>query len=76
MGKADSNLRRILAQNLRRLRQERAISQEQLADAAGLHRTFVGSVERCERNISLDNIAKLADALGVSASSLLAKGER
>mgnify|MGYP001766893387 CR=1 FL=1 len=76
MGKADSNLRRILAQNLRRLRKERELSQEQLADAAGLHRTFVGSVERCERNISLDNIAKLAEALGVSASTLLAKGDR
>lgn len=76
MGKADSHLRRVLAHNLRRLRHDRGLSQEQLADAAGLHRTFVGSVERCERNISLDNIAKLAAALGVSASSLLAKEER
>jgi len=76
MGAADSQLRSILARNMRRLRKEHGLSQEGLADAAGLHRTFIGSVERCERNISLDNIAKLADALGVSASSLLARGDR
>jgi len=76
MGTADSQLRRILSQNLRRLRKEQGLSQEALADAAGLHRTFVGAVERCERNISLDNIAKLAGALKVSASTLLGRGER
>lgn len=71
MEKSDSPLRQALARNLRDLRGERGLSQEELADRAGLHRTFVGAVERCERNISLDNIGKLADALGVSASVLL-----
>jgi transcriptional regulator with XRE-family HTH domain len=42
-----------------------------LADLAGLHRTYVGSVERGERNISIDNIERLARALGVTAASLL-----
>lgn len=71
MGKSDSPLRQALARNLRDLRGERGLSQEELADLAGLHRTFVGAVERCERNISVDNIGKLASALGVAASDLL-----
>lgn len=71
MEKSDSPLRQALARNLRYLRGERGLSQEELADRAGLHRTFVGAVERCERNISVDNIGKLADALGVPASVLL-----
>lgn len=61
----------MLATNLRLLRNERGWSQEDLAAEAGLHRTFVGAVERAERNISLDNIEKLAVALGVEAWSLL-----
>jgi transcriptional regulator with XRE-family HTH domain len=71
MGKSDSSLRQALARALRDLRRERGLSQEELADLAGLHRTFVGAVERSERNISLDNIGKLADALGVPASVLM-----
>lgn len=71
MEKSDSPLRQALARNLRDLRGERGLSQEELADLAGLHRTFVGAVERCERNISLDNIGKLAAAIGVTASVLL-----
>ena len=63
--------RKILALNLRRLRAERGISQEGLADLAGLHRTYVGSIERSERNVSIDNIAKLAAALRIEASELL-----
>jgi transcriptional regulator with XRE-family HTH domain len=64
--------RKILAQNLRARRAALGISQEELADRAGLHRTYVGSIERCERNISIDNIEKLADALETTVAALLA----
>jgi ribosome-binding protein aMBF1 (putative translation factor) len=63
--------RDVLARNIRSLRAKREISQEELADLAGLHRTYVGSIERSERNVSIDNIAKIADALGVKMYELL-----
>lgn len=66
--------RTTLARNLRRLRALKGISQEALADLAGLHRTYIGSVERCERNVSIDNIEKLSAALGVTPSQLLDEG--
>lgn len=56
---------------LREVREAKGLSQEALADLAGLHRTFVGSVERGERNLSLVNVYKLAGPLGVLASALL-----
>ncbi len=56
---------------LRELRVGRGWSQEELADQVGLHRTYVGSVERGERNIGIANVFALADALGVPASALL-----
>lgn len=56
---------------VRELRLEQGLSQEALAELAGIHRTYVGSVERGERNIALDNINALADALGVSPADLV-----
>lgn len=63
--------RRAFGRRVRELRQPLGLSQEALADKAGLHRTYVGSVERGERNVSLDNIYRLAAALKVQASELL-----
>lgn len=62
----------ILAANLRRLRTGVGVSQEELAGRAGVHRTYVSSVERGQRNVSLENIFGLAAALGVDARDLLA----
>ncbi len=73
--KSASEARNQLARNLRLIRARKGISQEALADLAGLHRTYVGSVERGERNISIDNIVKLANALGVLAADLIGKGQ-
>jgi transcriptional regulator with XRE-family HTH domain len=66
--------REILARNIRLIRAKQGISQEELADKASLHRTYVGSIERSERNVSIDNIAKIAHALKVSIIDLF-KGQ-
>jgi transcriptional regulator with XRE-family HTH domain len=67
--------RHLLAINLVRLRAARKWSQDTLALEAGLHRTFVAHVERETRNISLDNLERLALALGVPVARLLQKRE-
>jgi len=61
-----------LGTRVRDLRHAKAWSIERLADTAGLHWTYVGSVERGERNVSLVNICRLARALGVGAEELTA----
>lgn len=63
--------RAVFAVNLRRARLAKGFSQEELAAKAGLHRNYVGSVERNEKNISIDAIERLADALGSSLIDLL-----
>jgi len=65
------NNRELLGNKIREWRIGRQLSQEKLAALAGLHRTYVGAVERGERNISLDNIVALARALDVLPSELL-----
>lgn len=57
---------------LRRLRDERGYSQEELAERAGLHRNYIGGIERGERNVALENIVRLAKALSVSPKELFA----
>jgi transcriptional regulator with XRE-family HTH domain len=64
-----------LAENVIRLRAERELSQEALAEKAGLHRTFISLVERRGRNVTLGVIEALANALNVSVPELLTKQE-
>lgn len=56
-----------------RVREERLrqnISQEELASRAGVHRTYIGMIERAEKNITLENIEKIAKALGISIANI------
>ncbi len=64
-------LRQILANNIRNFRQSTNISQEELADLCGLHRTYISDIERCARNVSIDNIERIANAFNITASELL-----
>ncbi|WP_282267528.1 helix-turn-helix transcriptional regulator [Stenotrophomonas sp. PS02298] len=61
----------VFAGNVRRLRKERGLSQEELAEAAGVHRTYVGMIERGEKNVTIYNIERIAIALDVPPGSLL-----
>jgi len=63
--------RKILAKNVREYRNQKKISQEKLADLCGLHRTYIGSVERAERNVTLSTLEAIAKGLGVSVIELL-----
>ena len=71
MPKQKLTARRRFAENLRKTRKAQGLSQEGLAELADLHRTYIGAVERGERNISIDNMERLAHALGVTIQSLL-----
>ena len=68
------SLRAALAGNVRAFRKQHGYSQEQLADLCELHRTYIGSVEREERNVSLSTLEVLAEALEVSVPELLTQG--
>ncbi|MEI8165372.1 MAG: helix-turn-helix transcriptional regulator [Chloroflexales bacterium] len=65
-----------LGSTIRELRKQRGLSQEDLADLSGLHRTYIGGIERGERNVAFINIIYLAKALDVSLSDLLASFDR
>ena len=65
------NVNKIFADNIKLLRKERGLSQEALAERAGLHRTYIGAVERGKRNITLLNANRIAEALNVTLSECL-----
>jgi ribosome-binding protein aMBF1 (putative translation factor) len=67
----EQSLRGTLALNIRRFRFEQKVSQEELAFRCGLDRTYISAVERCIWNVSLSNIEKIAEALGVEPWQLL-----
>lgn len=64
-------LRKVVAANVRSLRKAKGLSQEAFADECALHRTYIGAIERAERNVSIDNIERMALALGIPAARLL-----
>lgn len=66
----NNRLLKALGQRIRELRTERGYSQESFADKCGVHRTFMGTVERGESNLSFQNIARVAATLGVTLSHL------
>jgi transcriptional regulator with XRE-family HTH domain len=61
----------ILARNIRKERAVLSISQDELADKSGLHRTYIGGIERGERNITLNSLEKIAHALGLNPKDLI-----
>ena len=67
------SLRRIVARNLKRLRKERELSQEELADLAGLNRNYIGMIERQENAATVDTLEALAKALEVEPARLFDK---
>ncbi len=69
-------LRRVLGRVIRGRRAFLGFSQEGFADKVGIHRTYMGAIERGERNMTLSNLVKLADAFGISPSQLLVEAEK
>jgi transcriptional regulator with XRE-family HTH domain len=71
----DDKLSAIVGKNVKKYRKNLGISQEELADKAGLHRTYIGGIERGERNITLDSLQIIAIALGVAPVELIVEEE-
>lgn len=66
----------LLSHNLKVFRAQHEYSQERLADEAGLHRTYIGDIERCEQNPTLGTLEALADVLGIQIADLLMPASR
>lgn len=70
-GKEISKLQSVIAVNVKKYRLTKGLSQEEFADLCGYHRTYIGSIERAERNITVSTLEALALALNVEPSDLL-----
>ncbi|RRJ85699.1 XRE family transcriptional regulator [Gulosibacter macacae] len=70
---AEGELQRVVGDNLRRYRQGKGWSQEEFAHELGVHRTYMGSLERGERNLSLRSVERLAASLGMEPLELLSE---
>ena len=68
---AEGDLARAVGENLRRYRLQRGLSQETFAEQLGFHRTYVGGLERGERNLSLGSVERLAQSIGFEPLQLL-----
>lgn len=73
--KTDITLLKTFGLKVQQIRKELGLSQEELAYRAGVHRTYIGMIERAERNITLTNIKKIADALQVEIKDLFDQNE-
>ncbi|MFN0194655.1 MAG: helix-turn-helix domain-containing protein [Aestuariivirga sp.] len=69
-------LRQVVARNLRVMRKQKGLSQDELAFQAGINRNYVGQIEREEKSPTVDMIEKLADALGADAELLFVRRSR
>lgn len=67
----EGDLQRVVGENLRRYRQDRGLSQEAFADELGVHRTYMGGIERGERNLTLRSLERIAECIGVDPRELL-----
>lgn len=74
--KSSDSLRAILAANIKTYRKKKNLSQEGLAELCGLHRTYIGSIERQERNATLSTLEALSEPLGVTVPELLTNHRR
>lgn len=72
----ECHLAAVFAANVRKKRLELGLSQEVLAEIAGVHRTYIGMLERAEKNVTIYNIERLANALNVAAFELLIDSDK
>ena len=71
MAMKGNRLQTRFGERVREVRKSRSLSQEELAELSGMHRTYISGIERGDRNVSLQNLASLAKALGLQLSQLL-----
>ena len=71
----ENEYRNIIAENIKQYREIQKLSQETFADVVGFHRTYIGSIERCERNLTLGTLTTIANYMKITVPDLLTKGE-